>query len=468
MCGLIVNSGIPNLVCAVAAVGALLSVMAPAPAAALQVETVESESMVWSTSVQVDSASYPHIAYVNLHLNDLRYAYRDGDGWHAEIVYDWAVASSAGVALDADGAPNLCCYQSMPGYYERLIYFSPTEAGWDPEVVDASHGFASLALDGAQSPCLSYLSYGTFPNPDRDLRFAQRDAAGWLTETVDSEGDVGLYTSLAFDDQGRPHISYFDNSQGDLAYACRTGLGWTCIRVDVTGTVGQHTSLALDPEGFPHVSYYDVTNSALKYAHQDAVGWHIDIVDNNGDVGQFSSIALDCNGLPHVSYYDATDLNLKYACKREDGWHVRTLDSEATVGLGTSIALSTAGLAHISYGGFPESVVKYAYVDDITISGELGMGLITLRWDAVPGAHEYWVYGAANLPWFQPGAGPAYAHRVAVLPSGATEWSNGAGVGDPLEQWTYLLRVMRAGEEQLAISNRIGEHDFAVENPDSP
>ena len=35
-------------------------------------------------------------------------------------------------------------------------------------------------------------------------------ASGWQIEVVDSAGDVGLYSSLALDSNGNPHIAYFD------------------------------------------------------------------------------------------------------------------------------------------------------------------------------------------------------------------------------------------------------------------
>jgi hypothetical protein len=68
------------------------------------------------------------------------------------------------------------------------------------------------------------------------------------------------------DSSGNPHISYYDASNGDLKYAYWDGSQWQIEVVESDGQVGEWTSLALDSAGNPHISYYDRSKGHLKYA----------------------------------------------------------------------------------------------------------------------------------------------------------------------------------------------------------
>ena len=80
-------------------------------------------------------------------------------------------------------------------------------------------------------------------------------ALDWSTETVDSMGNVGYYTSLALDDSGHPHISYWDWTKVHLKYAAKTGGVWINETVDETKNTGEFNSLELDASGQPFISY---------------------------------------------------------------------------------------------------------------------------------------------------------------------------------------------------------------------
>ena len=96
-------------------------------------------------------------------------------------------------------------------------------------------------------------------------------ALDWTIQTVDSDGWVGEYTSLALDSSGNPHISY--SGGDDLKYAAFNGSTWTTQTVDSNGEVGWDTSLALDSNGNPSISYWDHTNYDLKYAAFNGSAW---------------------------------------------------------------------------------------------------------------------------------------------------------------------------------------------------
>ncbi len=235
--------------------------------------------------------------------------------------------------------------------------------------------YASLALTGSGSPCISYFS----GNDDGSLRYACRNGSTWQAETVDS-GSLGWSTSLALDDADHPHISYYRYTTS-LKYAYYDGAEWHIETVEgYGGRFGEFNDLALDAAGHPHIAYTESgTNwQVLRYAYHDGSVWHKETVDGLGDadVGSYVSLALDDDGHPHMSYQDDTNLDLRYAYYDGSVWHTETVDSEGDTGYHTSLALDSAGHPHIAYVN-GSAHVKYAHYDgSIWISETVGAAWI--------------------------------------------------------------------------------------------
>ena len=281
-----------------------------------QNETVDSDGDVGScSSLAIDAAGTPRISYQGQGV--LMYAWRDGTGWHRETV-----DSSEGLgvnrggdtslALDAAGNPRIA-YTNYGNPYQRLKYAWRDGAGWHAETVDPGYcgPEASLALDGAGNPCIAYRE-----DPmNNQLKYAWRDGDGWHFEYPDPAGSREMEPSLALDSAGNPRIGYRGISEDDeLKFAWRDGTGWHSETVD-SNPVGQ-PSLVLEAAGSPRISYYNYTapsDGDLKYAWRDGGGWHSETVDSEGDVGRYSSLALDGAGNPRISYNAYGIHDLKYA-----------------------------------------------------------------------------------------------------------------------------------------------------------
>ena len=192
--------------------------------------------------------------------------------------------------------------------------------------------------------------------------------------------DAGKYSSLAFGEDGKAYIAYYDYSDegetGSLKLAVIDDAlnPKTPYIMEVDDQVGysegQYVSLAVDDESSSiHLAYYDAVNKKLKYAMWLDGEWFIETVDDSdGDVGKYASLALDNEGNPHISYYAEDDSGgaLKYARRdpeHEGEWLIEIIDQGEGVGLYSSIAFDKKlSIPHFAYVGCTDGhwAVKHA------------------------------------------------------------------------------------------------------------
>ena len=242
--------------------------------------------------------------------------------WKIEIVDNEVdTASSTSIALDNNGNPHISYSSPWDG---ALKYARLAGMNWNIETVDTSYGVmgVSIALDTNGNPHISYCVPLPLDieneNAASFLKYALWTKDNWDIQIIENDNSVYVIasdSSIALDNKGYAHISYYWNHRSKVGYASWNGENWIKEILDNIldwrwGTFGWRggTSMALDSDDNPHISYY---NSALKYARWTASGWSIETVDSGGDVGSSTSIALDNNGNPHISYCSSNG-ELKY------------------------------------------------------------------------------------------------------------------------------------------------------------
>ena len=192
---------------------------------------------------------------------------------------------------------------------------------------------------------------------------------------IDSNGNVGEYTSIAIDSNGFKHISYHDDTNGNLKYATDITGSWVTISVSAnpghmtTYQHGTYTSIALDSNDAVHISYYRIADG-LKYATcsngcTNASNWDIVSINTGSHRIGTTSIAIDSNDGVHISFYDDNNDDLDYAtcssnCTSASNWDVISVDTTGTVGPYNSIAIDSNDGIHISYKDYTNDDLKYA------------------------------------------------------------------------------------------------------------
>jgi hypothetical protein len=417
-------------------------------------ETADSSAYIVDyTSLALSACGDPHIAYHNSTRDSLVYVCCDSSGWRSHVL-DACLVGYVSLALDGSGYPHI----TYKDFYLRYARQGPTgwQFGFVPE--DPYGGnYCSLALD---SLGYAHVCYRYELSPwDGFLRYAYEDASGW--HFLDPGSEAGP-SSLVLDAGKYPHIAVSNWCTHELLYFHQDSLGWHGESV----TTGDQPCLKLGADGSPHLAFSGL-NWALMYAHRDSSGWHLETVDQTGTTTCWPSLALSDLDCPHISYYDAVNDDLRLATKCGSVWHVEVVESKDDVGWFTSVAFDQFHRPRISYFDAWNDHLKYARARGpmMTLCGTAQGGQLVLTWTAAPEASSYWVYGACNQTYFNPGFSPGYQHRLAVLSPLFLTWSSQAGIAHPDSNWTYMVLAIDGVEQEMCRSNRSGEHDFDLTSP---
>lgn len=379
------------------------------------------------TSLQLDASDYPVASYYDatitalkvIHCNDATCS--GGDESIATVDNNANVGAYSSLQLDTSGYPVIS-YRDNDNNVLKIVHCNDANCSGGNEsieVVDSSGNVGygtSLQLDLAGFPVVSYQDATNGNLKVVHCNDANCSGSNENIETVDSSGNIGLYTSLQLDASKYPVVSYFDNVNSDLKVIhcndanCSGGDESITTADNSVGNVGGYVSLQLDTSnGYPVMSYnrnsfsmYDLIVVHCNDANCSGSNESISNVDNSsGNVGPYTSLQLDASDYPVVSYYDATNTNLKIVHCNDancsgNNENISTVDnSSGNVGYDTSLQLDVSGYPVVSYYDVTSSNLKvaaYGYYSSGTFtSGGIDTGQGNASW--------------GNLDWTAAGTG---------------------------------------------------------------
>lgn len=311
-------------------------------------------------SLAIDAQGTPHIAYILEALPGfVKHAVLDGNAWDISTVSEGYFYGPLDILVDEQGVPHIAWHDHdeedgayavlVDGKWESQNIVHSGHDGWDGDIVlDARGRPHIISIDPSQFGSQSSVEYATF------------DGQAWQVEEVGS-GPVSYEfgTGIALDSQERPHVVWYDDSAGDLKYAVKDEGSWTISTVDGEGDVGRFPSLALDRQDNPIVSYYERTGDSegyIKLARWDGSEWNVQRIDKLDDVflgflgaRKNSSLVLDPDDNPIVAYSDEQAIKLAW----HDGsqWNLEPVltAGDSPLHQQVSLALDSNGDLHLTF-----------------------------------------------------------------------------------------------------------------------
>jgi hypothetical protein len=370
---------------------------------------------IW-TSMALDAAGNPAVAYYDRGNKALKLARLDGDKWVVSTVdskpnadigrYAKIVALSGGfvvaystVAAGGTGGALISTIRVATSKNQK-----PAAGDWTfEEAVTDKTTPCRAALCGVGTACIAATGACTVEldkakcSPACATASACVDTAGTPTCAAKTDGGkidsypevVGDYVSISPDPKGTIGIAYYDRIHGNLGVASHASGAWVTKIVDGedaagkdTGDMGVGASLFIDASNDWHVAYVDGLAESLRYVKLTGgtkVGTP-EVVDNglgvgaapfvDGQhlVGDDANLVVTASGEVRVSYQDATAGKLHYAVGSAAGtshtWKVQEIAQDHFAGAFSRIVELDGKLQLVNWwrAGVPKIVGDVAVV----------------------------------------------------------------------------------------------------------
>jgi hypothetical protein len=266
------------------------------------------------TSITIGTDGLPVISYLDRTNFDLKVAHCGNascsSGNIITTVDSGYLGYNSSITICTDGLPVISYYDlSNHNLKVAKCGNAACSSGNTLSTIDPEGTYSSITIGTDGLPIISYCS-GYLPGYLKVNKCGNAAcSSGNTITTIDSGGTVFYYTSITIGTDGLPIISYYDYTNGDLKVAkcgnvaCSSGN--TITTIDSGGNVGLYSSITIGTDGLPVISYLDYGNMYLKVAKCGnaacSSGNTITIVDS-GTFSEYTSITIGTDGLPVISY----------------------------------------------------------------------------------------------------------------------------------------------------------------------
>lgn len=305
------------------------------------------------SSLRLDSADNPHIAYYDEGNTALKYAYHDGTTWWIETVDDTADCGMfASLALDSMDRPYIAYFDNTT---LDLKYARFSGTFWDFETVIAADDVGrscTLELDSTEKPCIAYLNAGT-----TNIEYARYDGVNWQFESVGPGSTATYYLSMVLDAADNPHLTYPYGD--DQKYAYFDGAMWQFETVSpgLKHCSDGENALVFDSLGQAHVMTYDLDDGYPYYASRDGGVWTEELLPTPHNTGTNGSLAINSADEPMYTCYGT---GLEFLKKQGGAWSQISVDTSGWLGHDTYLVLDSQESPCISYRDEGNKCLRFA------------------------------------------------------------------------------------------------------------
>jgi hypothetical protein len=360
------------------------------------------------------------------------------------------LGSGLSIAVDATGTPHIVYGRDIDLNGSFRHAYKSAGAWHYGTIVDRGANYASLASHGG-ALAASYQDVNL-----TDCRFASFNGTLWSTELVSNLFPVeGLYTSLAFDASGVPHIAFQEGSGADNAnHAYRPSSSWLAENADGFGTSneeGRYTSIAVGPADSIFMSHIGIGSGGYRarLSELTAGGWQTVDIDPTLTGRGGTAVAVTSTGRPQVAFVAGSmGLDILYFASRSTPatWSIEpvdTLDGPADI----AMKLDGLGQPHIVYvkGSILRHAVRDAlegWIRETVDSTPNASGLVDL---AIDGSNALYIAYSSGILY---PVGLVTNVRYAVKTSGG--WSTEVVEGQDVEGTFLSLTTTTTGEPVVA------------------